>query len=387
MMTKIGIYIHWPWCESKCNYCDFNSYAVTSYNEKQYVEFMVTELDQVYRGLHESLQNAEVSSVYFGGGTPSLMKPESVNYILKAIKERFDFTKNLEISMECNPASADIQKLDDFRKAGVNRLSIGVQSFDDNVLTVLNRKHTSKQAKQIINDAIAVFDSVSIDLIYGIPDQSLNSWKKDLKMASELGISHLSCYQLTIEPNTVFYRLSQENKFAMPDIDLQGDFFDVTRTFLESHGFANYEVSNFAKAGFECKHNVNIWKYNSYIGLGAGAHSRILNENLMHVARQNELLPKKYMQLLSEGQSVSEDELLNSKSVATEMLLLGLRLKEGFNLDKFKATSGYDIRGIVNSDKFYLLLDEGMLCFDKANLRLTEKSYHLLNEVISELLS
>ena len=386
-MNNLSIYVHWPWCKSKCPYCDFNSHTFKQYDEQLYVDCILKELETTYSNLNEEQKNQKVCSIYFGGGTPSLMQATSVKQIIDKIKDIFTLTDNVEISTECNPTSAEAQKMKEFADCGVNRVSIGVQSLRNDLLKFLGREHDKAEAMKAIKYAFSAVENVNFDLIYGLPDQSLDDWKSDLEYALSVGTPHISCYQLTIEKNTAFYNLYKKKQLIMPSIDTQAEFFDYTRKFLMQHGYENYEVSNFAKPGFDCKHNVNIWQYNSYIGVGAGAHGRYINKYGDYIATQNIKAPSQYMDRIeSQENAYSKTEILGVDEISFEMLLLGFRLKEGLNLKHLKQITSKDITDVVNEEKLNLFVKQGLLEYSGDYLRLTEKSYHLLNQIIEELL-
>ncbi|HAG52606.1 MAG TPA: coproporphyrinogen III oxidase [Alphaproteobacteria bacterium] len=386
-MKNLSIYVHWPWCKSKCPYCDFNSHSYKQYDEDEYIACVLAELDRVYANLHDSQKSQKVCSIYFGGGTPSLMQAKSIGLVIDKIKSLFDLTDNIEISTECNPTSAEAQKMQEFASFGVNRVSIGVQSLRNDLLKFLGREHDASEAMQAIKYAFSAVKNVNFDLIYGLPEQKLEDWQSDLDYALKVGTPHISCYQLTIEKNTAFYNLYKNNKLIMPNVDTQAEFFNYTRKFLMENGYENYEVSNFAKDGFECKHNVNIWQYNSYIGVGAGAHGRYINAHGDYLATQNIKSPSQYVKAIKEkGLAYSKTEVLGNDAISFEMLLLGLRLKQGVNLTHLEEITGQNSDSFMNKQKLDLFLKEGLLEKSGDNLRLTEKSYHLLNQIIEELL-
>lgn len=385
-MKNLSIYVHWPWCKSKCPYCDFNSHSFKTYDEDEYIDCVLAELDSVYANLKDA-KSYEVSSIYFGGGTPSLMQAASVGKVIDKIKSLFILADGVEISSECNPTSAEAEKMQEFAAFGVNRVSIGVQSLRNDLLKFLGREHDCSEAMQAIKYAFGAVKNVNFDLIYGLPDQKLEDWQSDLEYAIKVGTPHISCYQLTIEKNTAFYNLYKNKQLIMPSVDTQAEFFDYTRKFLIEHGYENYEVSNFAKPGFDCKHNVNIWQYNNYIGVGAGAHGRYMNKHGDYIATQNIKAPSQYVKAIKEkGLAYSKTEMLGNNEIAFEMLLLGLRLKQGVNIQDFENLTGQKLEEFVNNSKLDLFLKQGLLLKENSYLKLTEKSYHLLNQIIEELL-
>ena len=383
----LSIYVHWPWCKSKCPYCDFNSHSFKTYDEELYISCVCKELENTFANLTAEQQQQKVCSIYFGGGTPSLMTADSIGKVITKIKQLFTLDDNVEISTECNPTSAEAEKMQEFAKHGVNRVSIGVQSMREDLLEFLGREHTANEAMTAIKYAFGAVDNVNFDLIYGLPDQKLEDWQSDLEYAMQVGTPHISCYQLTIEKNTAFYNLHKNGRLQMPPVDVQAEFFDYTRKYLIGKGYENYEVSNFAKPGFDCKHNVNIWQYNSYIGVGAGAHGRYINKHGDYMGTQNIKAPSQYMKAIEEkGNAYSRTELLGNSEVAFEMLLLGLRLKQGVNVARLEEVTNQKLEDFVNADKLKLFLKEDLLVIENNHLKLTEKSYHMLNSIIEELL-
>lgn len=384
----LSIYVHWPWCKSKCPYCDFNSHSFKSYDEDEYIACVCEELETTFANLSTSQQQQQVCSIYFGGGTPSLMNAESVGKVITKIKELFSLNDDVEISTECNPTSVEAEKMTEFAKHGVNRVSIGVQSMRDDLLKFLGREHSSAEAMVAVKHAFSAVDNVNFDLIYGLPDQKLSDWQSDLEYAMQVGTPHISCYQLTIEKNTAFYNLYKNNKLHMPNVDTQAEFFDYTRKFLMKLGYENYEVSNFAKPGYDCKHNVNIWQYNSYIGVGAGAHGRYINKYGDYMATQNIKAPSQYVKAIKEkANAYSKTEILGNNEISFEMLLLGLRLKQGVNISRLEEITQQNLADFVNNDKLNLFLKKELLIIENNHLKLTEKSYHMLNSIIEELLT
>lgn len=385
-MKNLSIYVHWPWCKSKCPYCDFNSHSFKTYDEDEYIDCVLAELDSVYANL-KNAEQYKVSSIYFGGGTPSLMQATSVGRVINKIKSLFELTDEVEISSECNPTSVEAQKMQEFAAFGVNRVSIGVQSLRNDLLKFLGREHDCDEAMIAIKNAFSAVKNVNFDLIYGLPDQKLEDWQSDLEYAIKVGTPHISCYQLTIEKNTAFYNLYKNKQLIMPSVDTQAEFFDYTRKFLIENGYENYEVSNFAKPGYDCKHNVNIWQYNNYIGVGAGAHGRYMNKHGDYIATQNIKAPSQYVKAIKDkGLAYSKTEMLGNNEIAFEMLLLGLRLKQGVNISDFENLTGQKLTDFVNNNKLDLFLNQGLLKQENNYLKLTEKSYHLLNQIIEELL-
>lgn len=388
MAKPLAVYVHWPWCEHKCPYCDFNSHVNPNYPEEQYIDAMTKHID-FYA---EKLGKRPIKSIFFGGGTPSLMKPESINHIVKHIGKRFKLDENeTEISMEANPASSNIDKFRRFKTAGINRLSIGVQSFHEAHLKFLGRWHDKNQALQTIEDAKNVFENVSTDLIYGLPNQNLSEWEEDLDRILDYDLNHLSCYQLTIEKQTAFYKQVNSGEWEPINSDAQADFFDLTRETIVSQNRQNYEISNFAKPNFECKHNVHVWQYQDYIGIGAGAHGRFKGEGGQYFLSQNTKLPDKYIYNINKIEKYSHilDTIPPDQELG-ERLLMGLRLQQGLNSKNitnnmfFKDNFGDDISKWPEIQRLLIL---GLLQITDNNIYCTPLGWPILDSITSMLLN
>ncbi|HZV21807.1 MAG TPA: radical SAM family heme chaperone HemW, partial [Hyphomicrobiales bacterium] len=267
----LAVYVHWPYCQSKCPYCDFNSHVRRSISEEQFVAAAVWEL----RHYASQTRGRPVASVFFGGGTPSLMLPQSVGLLLDEIAALWRMQDGCEITLEANPSSVEAQRFAGYRLAGVNRISVGVQSFDEDALRFLGRLHSAAEARQALEIAQRYFDRMSFDLIYARPDQSVGSWRAELASALGLAHGHLSLYQLTIERETAFFDLERRGKLKVPDRELAAGLYELTQEMCEAAGLPAYEISNHAAPGFESRHNLNYWRYGDYAGVGPGAHGRI----------------------------------------------------------------------------------------------------------------
>lgn len=376
MKENLSIYIHWPWCLKKCPYCDFNSHVAYTELQEQYIACLLDDIT------HQKTLTGDrnIKSIFFGGGTPSLMKPDYIQAILAHIDSVYGVSSDTEITLEANPTSSSHQKFNDFKDAGINRLSIGVQSFNDKHLTFLGREHTSKQALNTIETACKTFSNVSFDLIYGLPDQSLESWQEQLKVALSFNTKHLSAYQLTIEQNTKFFSDVKNKKWQPMDNDLQADFYEFTREYLKSHNFNHYEISNFCKESFHCKHNYNIWQYSDYIGVGAGAHGRIQTIENKYISTQNYRMPKAYInsvEHVKHGLYTQTD--LSTHNIWQEKLLMGLRIQKGVPC----ALLEQDTQVKQACDKFITL---GMLQKNSDNIALTEAGQLHLDTIISDII-
>ncbi|MCX5749443.1 MAG: radical SAM family heme chaperone HemW [Candidatus Saganbacteria bacterium] len=322
-MTFAGLYVHIPFCKKKCGYCDFTSSRGTESLIKQYLDALLTEIEAGLKKYPE----LKISTVFFGGGTPTLLKTEDLVLILDNIKGHFHVDKDAEISVEANPGTVDLEKLLALRKAGFNRLSIGTQSFDDNELKILGRIHSEKEIYSAFENArIAGFFNINIDLISAIPGQTLRAWKETLKKATHLGPEHISAYLLEIEENTPFY-----DRYAK-DADEDGQllFFNETISFLRSKGYAHYEISNFAKPGFECRHNINYWKNGDYLGFGLSAASHIEFNRFENTKELEKYLkdPVNSFEISPLDRTIDDD--------IKETLFMGLRLTKGIDLGEFE---------------------------------------------------
>ncbi len=374
-----GIYVHWPFCLSKCPYCDFNSHVRSEpIDEKRFVAAITAELAH-RAGL---TQGRVVRSVYFGGGTPSLMRASSVAAILEAIARLWRQAPQVEVTLEANPSSVEAGRFRDYRAAGVHRVSIGVQSFNDADLKLLGRLHTAADAMAALDVAAAVFDRYSFDLIYARPQQSVKAWRAELKAALARGSDHLSLYQLTIEPDTIFERLNFAGKLAMPDADMGRAFWDTTQELTSAAGLPAYEVSNHARPGAESQHNLIYWRYGEYVGVGPGAHGRIMTPHGRR-AQATERHPEMWLTVVeADGQALVEDEMLSSEEQGDEFLLMGLRLSEGIEPARFEAVAGRRL----DPARISSLVAEGMVEVTSAGrLRVSAEGFPVLDAVVADL--
>ena len=335
-----GVYIHWPFCAQKCPYCDFNSHVrFGGWDEPRYLAAYKRELDDVASRLGAQHSRA-VTSIFFGGGTPSLMKPETVGAILDHIASLWPVDPSAEITLEANPGSVEAARFAGYRAAGVNRVSIGVQSLRDADLKRLGRIHSVADAKAAIAIATRTFDRVSFDLIYARPDQTLDGWRDELTEALTLAAGHLSLYQLTIEPETRFADLYAKGRLVIPAAEAAHDLYELTQDLTHAAGLAQYEISNHAKPGEESRHNLLYWRYGEYAGVGPGAHGRIVTA-AAHLATMTERNPERWLANVEQhGHGIADTEELTPPARADEMLLMGLRLDEGVNLDRLAAVGG-----------------------------------------------
>jgi putative oxygen-independent coproporphyrinogen III oxidase len=374
-----GIYVHWPFCLSKCPYCDFNSHVRSEpVDEKRFIAAIKAELTH-----RASLTPGRlVRSIYFGGGTPSLMKASSVAAILEATARLWRHAPQVEVTLEANPSSVEAGRFRDYRAAGVNRVSIGVQSFNDADLKMLGRLHTAAEASAALDVAASIFERYSFDLIYARPQQSVKAWRTELKAALARGSDHLSLYQLTIEPDTIFERLNSAGKLAMPDADMGRAFWDTTQELTDAAGLPPYEVSNHARPGAESRHNLIYWRYGEYVGVGPGAHGRIVTPNGRR-AQSTERHPEMWLTVVeADGQALVEDEMLSSEEQGDEFLLMGLRLAEGIEPARFEAVAGRKL----DPARISSLVSEGMVEVTPAGrLRVSAEGFPVLDAVVADL--
>ena len=364
--NNIALYIHWPYCLSKCPYCDFNSHVRPSFDEDSWLKKILQEIDTYPASLN-------ISSVFFGGGTPSLMAPQSTATIIDALTKRFSYDPTIEITLEANPNSSEAQRFKDFRQAGVNRLSIGVQSFDQKQLEFLGRKHNSDEAVQAITNAQKYFDRVSFDLIYSLPNQTLEEWSKMLDYALSFQTSHLSLYQLTIEPETPFELRYKRKEFEIPVDDASANFYEQTVAQMTAAGLPPYEVSNFAKAAQESRHNLSCWRYDDYIGIGPGAHGRFTKQG-QKIHSVNQRAPETW--ILQDG---PKETIISEKDQIFEHLMMGLRLYEGIPKMPLDA--------YLNQQALHDLEVEGFLCQHPTQLIPTLKGILCHGSIVNYLLN
>ncbi|MFV0298156.1 MAG: radical SAM family heme chaperone HemW [Hyphomicrobiaceae bacterium] len=375
-------YIHWPFCAQKCPYCDFNSHVRHGgWDEDAYAAAYMAELATTVRRLPAK---RSLDSIFFGGGTPSLMQPATVARLIDALHQTFGLAHDCEITLEANPGSVEADRFKGYRAAGVNRISIGVQALDDTALRRLGRIHSVAEALAAIDLAATTFDRFSFDLIYARPDMTEDIWEKELQQALALQAGHLSLYQLTIEDGTPFASLHRAGRLKVPDPDLADRLYAITQTMCEAHGLPAYEISNHATPGNESRHNLVYWRYGTYLGLGPGAHGRDLREDGRH-ATLNERNPERWLSRITEtGSAVIEEHRLTRDEQADELLLMGLRLREGVNLARLAEV------GNVKPSQAAItrLVGLGMLqppAPDDARLMTTTQGSFVLNEIVRQL--
>lgn len=332
-----GVYVHWPFCAQKCPYCDFNSHVrFGGWDEARFLAAYIREIDATA----DLIGARKVSSIFFGGGTPSLMQPATTAAILNHIAKRWTIAPDAEITLEANPNSVEAARFRGFREAGVNRVSIGVQSLRDDELRKLGRIHSVAEANAALDVARSTFDRFSFDLIYARPNQTPDAWRAELSEALDLAGDHLSLYQLTIEPDTAYAALHAKGKLVIPDDDAARALYEITDELTAARGLAAYEVSNYARPGSESRHNLLYWRYGEYAGIGAGAHGRVIVAG-QRTATVTERNPEAWAERVeASGTGVVESTALTLEEQADEMLLMGLRLSEGVDLDQLAALGG-----------------------------------------------
>ncbi|MEP4770247.1 MAG: radical SAM family heme chaperone HemW [Roseibium sp.] len=374
-----GIYVHWPFCAAKCPYCDFNSHVRhQAVDQARYAAAFERELSH----FAELTKGKTVRSIFLGGGTPSLMEPATVERILKAISDRWSLDTNVEISLEANPTSVEAERFKGYRSAGVNRVSLGVQSLIDTDLKLLGRLHDADTARRAIEMARSTFPRLSFDLIYARPNQTLESWDKELNEAIALAADHLSLYQLTIEEGTPFFDLYKAGKLKTPDSELGADFYALTQKVTDAAGMPAYEVSNHAKPGAECQHNLVYWRYGDYVGVGPGAHGR-LTVGVNRMATAMERHPETWLETVElHGHGMIEFSGLNEEEQGDEYLLMGLRLTEGIDLKRYEAFAHRSIDPRRLKD----LLHHGMVEeLGENRVRATRDGFFVLDAVVADL--
>ena len=375
-----GVYVHWPFCAAKCPYCDFNSHVRhTPPDQARFAEAFAREIATTA----ERVPGRHVTSIFLGGGTPSLMEPKTVGAILDEIAKHWTVDANAEITMEANPSSVEAERFRGYRAVGVNRVSLGVQALNDTDLRFLGRLHDVAEARRAIELARATFPRLSFDLIYARPGQTVAAWEGELKQALDLAADHLSLYQLTIEEGTPFFGLWKAGKLKPPDEELGADLYAATQGICDAAGMPAYEVSNHAAPGAESRHNLVYWRYGEYAGIGPGAHGRLLTADGRRHATAAERVPEAWLNKVeSWGDGLVTDDILSPEEEGDEMLLMGLRLAEGVDLARYRGLAGRTLDGERLAD----LLAHGMV--ERAGgerLRATRAGFFVLDAVVADL--
>lgn len=379
MSDSFGVYVHWPFCAAKCPYCDFNSHVRSQIDEQSWVDAILAELR--WTAQLQGDARPTVQTVFFGGGTPSLMSGKAVGQVLNTIAKEWRVANDAEVTLEANPASADAARFRDYRQEGVNRLSVGVQALNDADLKFLGRLHDVAEAKKALAAAMASFERVSLDLIYARPKQTPQQWRSELEDALRFGTEHLSLYQLTIEPATPFATLARSGQLHVPDDDSAATLYEITQELTEKAGRPAYEVSNHAVPGAESRHNLLYWRYGAYAGVGPGAHGR-LDLGGKRMATVCEKLPERWREKVSqEGRGLVEMSEVAPDAAAREHLLMNLRLSEGIDIPAFATRWSWQ----PETARVVALIDAGYLRLDDTRLIATPRGRLVLNAVIAEL--
>ena len=324
---SLGLYIHWPFCVSKCPYCDFNSFVGQNIDTDAYLNAYLAQIDH----FHSRTPNHTLRTIFFGGGTPSLMPPSITRALIERARGLWTCAPDMEITLEANPNTVDRDKFEAFKHAGINRLSIGIQSFDDASLTFLGRNHSAHEGTRAIHTAREIYDRVTFDLIYARPHQTLRQWEDELTHALTFNTTHLSLYQLTIEPGTAFAPRFERGEIILPQDELSADLYTLTRDVMARFGFYDYEVSNYAKPGFESQHNLIYWRYQDYVGIGPGAHGRFY-EGGDKIATTQHKAPDAWVAQVLAGNH-GRQQIITPTQQMMECMMMGLRLREGVSLD------------------------------------------------------
>ena len=376
-----GIYFHWPFCLSKCPYCDFNSHVRDGIDRARWQAALLAEL----RTFATRVPGRTVTSIFFGGGTPSLMPPSLVAALIAEVHRLWSVAPNVEITLEANPTSVEAAKFRDLRAAGVNRLSLGVQALDDAALKFLGRGHSAAEALAALGLARATFDRFSFDLIYARPGQTPEAWAAELKRALELAGDHLSLYTLTIEANTGFAGAVKRGEWTPPDGDTVAALYDATQQTLNAASLPAYEVSNHARPGGESRHNLVYWRYGDYVGVGPGAHGRLQHDGARHATQQWKR-PERWLEAVeAEGHGTETAELIDADDAVREALLMGLRLAEGVWFENFRRATGRDLLASVDAAGLRRLNEGGFLQHDAQRLVATPAGRNVLDSVLAAL--
>lgn len=377
-----GIYVHWPFCKAKCPYCDFNSHVRAVIDEAAWRDSYLREMAH-FAAL---TPGRTVSSIFFGGGTPSLMDPATTAAVIDAVGRHWRIANDIEITLEANPTSVEAGKLEDFRTAGINRVSLGIQALDNADLRFLGRQHNAGEALAALGLAAATFDRFTFDLIYARPGQTPESWRHELTQALTFAADHISLYQLTIETGTVFEQAYARGDFQLPDEETQATLYELTQEILGGAGMPAYEISNHAKPGSESRHNLTYWRYGDYVGIGPGAHGRL---TLAHekIATRQHRAPERWLEMVAnDGHATRQFERVATDERLSEMVMMGLRLAEGIPLGRFVAETGRELRTALDPARLDRLVKGGFLELRQDRLLATDAGRQRLNAVLGELL-
>lgn len=378
---ELALYVHWPFCLSKCPYCDFNSHVRERVNQERWRDGLLREL-----GFYAArLGPRRLTSIFFGGGTPSLMPAETVAAVIETACRLWQAEADLEITLEANPTSVEAGRFAGYRAGGVKRLSLGVQSLEPSALSFLGRQHSAAEARRALDLALSTFDRVTFDLIYARPEQSPEAWRRELGAALALGSEHLSLYQLTLEPGTQFHAAARRGELRLPEEEDQGALFDLTQEMTAAAGLAAYEISNHAKPGAASRHNLTYWRYGDYLGVGPGAHSRLSQGGERWAQRQHRA-PEIWLERVErDGNAEQEREVLPLDRQVEEMTMMGLRLTEGLSRARVQQRLGAAPEALLAARRLEALTREGLLELDKEGLRATAEGRVRLNALLAYL--
>lgn len=377
----LAIYVHWPFCLSKCPYCDFNSHVRDSVDHGAWKAALLAEIAH-YAAL---MPNRQIGSIFFGGGTPSLMQPDTVAAVIDTIRTYWPVSPDIEITLEANPTSSEIAKFRAFSDAGVNRVSLGVQALDDDVLRFLGRTHSARHALAAVEMAASCFGRYSFDLIYARPNQTTAQWRQELAQALTYADEHLSLYQLTIEPGTAFYHAHARGDLHEIDEDSAAALYLATQEVMETHGLPAYEISNHARKGSESRHNLAYWRYQDYLGIGPGAHGRVTLAGKRYSTQAHRSPEKWLKQVEANGQGIESQTELTLEEQIHERLLMGLRLDEGIKTAEFQQAAGIPLYDRINPQTLARLQQAGWVDATAEHLRVIGEGRLCLNSVIAEL--
>lgn len=374
-----GLYIHWPFCQSKCPYCDFNSHVAESIDQTRWVRAYSSEIQRYAAQTGPRVLN----TIFFGGGTPSLMAPETVDAILTEVRKNWPLANDLEVTLEANPGSVEAGRFQGYAQAGVNRISMGIQALKDSDLKRLGRLHSVNEARQAFDIARNNFDRVSFDLIYARQDQTVSDWSAELSEALSMAVDHLSLYQLTIEDGTAFGDRYNAGKLrGLPEDDDAADMYLATQEICDQAGMSAYEVSNHAQKGQESRHNLIYWRYGDYVGIGPGAHGRLTLDG-QRFATETHRSPDLWLAASERGSGETLRSQLSAEDQAVEYLMMSLRLSEGSDIGRYQSLSGSEI----NADKLGYLIELGLIEVIDQNLKATTSGRPVLNGILRELLA
>ena len=370
----LSVYIHIPWCIHKCPYCDFNSHEFKDQNiknnEEAYIHALLKQIEN-----YNIEPNRPIHSIFFGGGTPSLFSPKAFDTLIKKLENTFGLDKNCEITIEANPGTFDKEHFYGYRDVGINRMSLGIQSFNQTHLKKLERIHSPKEAASAANLAVRIFDKVNIDLMFALPSQSLSDVKEDITKALEIGTSHISYYHLTIEPNTFFYKFPPQ----LPDEEKSAEIFDLISNELNSAKFEHYETSAYAKKNSQCLHNLNYWNFGDYLGIGAGAHSKLSCEG--KISRKSCFKnPRDYIKNTNNHKFYDDEKLLSENDLIFEFMMNALRLNKGFNQSLFEQRTNLPI-SIIDKE-LSLAKDKKLIIQKNGRIKPTDLGQSFLNELL-----